>query len=116
MFHKATPLIFERAKELRDRMTKAENALWNRLSNKQLGVKFRRQHPLSTYIVDFYCHKLKLVIEVDGGIHDLEEIKLVDKERENRLKELGLTVIRFTNDDVLYRIENVIERIRTFII
>lgn len=115
MFHKASPLIFERATALRDRMTRAENVLWEHLNNKQLGVKFRRQHPLANYIVDFYCHKLKLVIEVDGGIHDLEENKRLDAERQKNIEDLGITVIRFSNNEVLYKIEEVLNKIKSYI-
>ncbi len=115
MFHKASPLIFERATALRARMTGAENTLWEHLNKKKLGVKFRRQHPLANYIVDFYCHKLKLVVEVDGGIHEQEEIKMRDKEREGYLKGLGLTIIRFTNNEVLYQINEVLKKIKSYI-
>ena len=64
MFYGASPLIFERAKKLRNKTTESEGMLWNRINGKQLGVKFRRQHPLSNYIADFYCHELKLIIEL----------------------------------------------------
>lgn len=115
MFFGAIPLLFEKAKDLRDRTTTAEYTLWQYLRNKKLGVKFRRQHPLFLYVVDFYCHELKLVIEVDGGIHELEEIKKLDKEREINIRELGLTVIRFSNNEVLYQIEKVLEKIKSYI-
>lgn len=115
MFHKASPLIFERATALRARMTEAENTLWEHLNKKKLGVKFRRQHPLANYIVDFYCHKFELVIEVDGNIHEKEEIKMHDKEREAHLEDLGLTIIRFTNNEVLYQINEVLKKIKLYI-
>lgn len=70
---------------------------------------------MSLYVVDFYCHELKLVIEIDGGIHELEEIKRLDEEREANLNELGLTVVRFTNDEVFYQIKKVLENINSFI-
>lgn len=115
MFYGASPLIFERAKVLRNKTTPTEDILWQCLKNKQLGVKFRRQHPIALYIVDFYCHKLKLVIEVDGNIHNLEENKKNDKEREKNLKELGLSVIRFTNKEVQFQTDKVLEVIKSFI-
>lgn len=69
MFYGAPPYIFEKARKLRETMTPAEQILWKYLKKRQLkGCKFRRQHPLSEFIADFYCHSLKLVIEVDGGI------------------------------------------------
>jgi imidazole glycerol-phosphate synthase subunit HisF len=70
MFDGASPLIFERAKDLRKNMTEAEKVLWFHLKQNSGGFKFRRQHPLGIYIADFYCHKAKLVIELDGTIHD----------------------------------------------
>jgi imidazole glycerol-phosphate synthase subunit HisF len=82
MFYNASPLIFERAKELRANLTPAESVLWGYLKSKPLGYKFRRQHPVSIYIVDFFCYKLKLVIEVDGPVHDKPDIKLSDVERQ----------------------------------
>jgi len=69
MIFGASPTIFERARELRADTTNAENALWAVIRKNQLGVKFRRQHPIAQYIVDFYCHQHKLVIELDGGYH-----------------------------------------------
>ena len=64
--------IFENAEFLRKNMTHEEKLLWGFIANNQLGYKFRRQHPIWRYIADFYCHELKLVIELDGGIHDRE--------------------------------------------
>ena len=70
MFYGATPLIFERANQLRKHQTESEKLLWEILKNKRmLGLRFKRQHPIDKYIADFYCHSLKLVIEVDGKIH-----------------------------------------------
>jgi hypothetical protein len=70
LFYGASQLIMSRAGELRKKMTPAEIALWKHLKNKQLsGLRFRRQHPIDIFIVDFYCHYLKLVIELDRGIH-----------------------------------------------
>ena len=79
MFYKADPLIFSKARELRNKSTPAEQVFWLRLKEQFPGYKFRRQHPISIYIVDFYCHKFNLVIEIDGSFHDSEEAKLNDK-------------------------------------
>src|SRR6476659_5669904 len=92
MHYGAHPLIFKKAEELRNRMTHAEELLWNYLKTNEWNVKFRRQHPLSIYVADFYCHKLKLIIEVDGSIHNIENIKKHDAERELNLKSLGLKI------------------------
>ena len=91
-------------------MTPAENALWQELRANKLGVHFRRQQIIAGFIVDFYCHKVALVIEVDGDIHDLQ--KEEDARREKVLNELGLRVIRFRNDEVLKNLPIVVGKIR----
>jgi len=85
MFLGADKLLFERAATARKQQTFAEEILWNYLRTKPHGLKFRRQHLLACYILDFYCHQLKLAIEVDGSIHQLEEVKRNDKERQQLL-------------------------------
>ncbi|MCF0050965.1 endonuclease domain-containing protein [Dyadobacter sp. LJ53] len=115
MHYGASPFLFARARQLRDNETRAEKLLWARLSNKQLGVKFRRQHPLHRFIVDFYCHELKLVIEVDGGIHFSEENQEYDQMRTELIAEFEIKVIRFRNEEIYYEIENVIDLINKFI-
>jgi imidazole glycerol-phosphate synthase subunit HisF len=109
MFYKADPLIFENARELRNKLTPAEQTFWLRLKERFPEYKFRRQHPISIYIADFYCHKLKLVIEIDGSIHDSKEAKLDDEKRQKNLENLNLTVIRFTNEQIKNEAESVIE-------
>ncbi len=112
---RASKEIQHRARELRKNMTAAEKKLWSVLRAKQLdGLYFRRQHPVGSYIVDFFCAKKKLVIEVDGGSH-LEQVEY-DEERTRWLEEeKGYRVIRFTNDDIFKSIDEVVERIREFI-
>ncbi len=113
MFYGASPEIFKRAGELRKNMTEAESKLWSLLRKKQVGGKrFRRQHPVKTFIVDFYCHECKLVVEVDGSIHKLEGQKEYDNGRTYELEQLGLKVVRFTNNQVLQQPEKVIELIK----
>src|SRR5512140_2057230 len=107
---KVTKEKLQRAQELRRAMTPAEKILWEELRANKLGVHFRRQQVISGFIVDFYCHKADLVIEVDGDIHDLQ--KEEDALRENALKELGLRVVRFRNEDVLHRLPTVVEKIK----
>ncbi len=111
MFYGAGPMVFELAKKLRNNVTPTEMILWGRLKEYFPQVKFRRQHPISLYIVDIYCHTAKLVIEIDGSIHDLEEVKRRDKARQNDLEELGLKVLRFTTNDILNNLEIVLEKI-----
>ena len=100
MFYGAGHLIFERAKKLRNNVTPTEMILWGRLKEYFPNLKFRRQHPVSLYIVDLYCHTEKLVIEIDGSIHDLEEVKISDEIRQKDLEYLGLKVIRFTTNEI----------------
>jgi very-short-patch-repair endonuclease len=101
------------ARELRQKHTDAERALWMKLRNRQMeGVKFRRQQPMGAYIVDFASFERKLIIEIDGGQHNEETIKERDKERTITLEEKGYQVIRFWNSEVLTNLEGVLERIR----
>ncbi len=115
MFFGAGNLIFERAKELRKNLTNAELVLWGYLKQNPLGCKFRRQHPLGIYIADFYCHSLKLVIEVDGDIHDNDEVAKHDERRELDLKNLGLDCLRFRNEKIERNLELVILDIENYI-
>ncbi len=115
MFNNASHLIFELAKDLRRNMTDAESLLWNHLKAGVNGLKFRRQHPIGIYIADFYCHKLRLIIEIDGSIHNVKEVKDNDLKRENDLKEWGNTIIRFTNDRVFKSIDSVLDEINTIV-
>jgi acetylglutamate kinase len=115
MFYGASHLIFQKAEELRNRMTSAEEILWKHIHVNQWKLKFRRQHPIWNYVADFYCHGIKLVIELDGGIHQDEEVKKNDGVRENHLKELGLTVLRFNNQEVFNNINLVLTTISTTI-
>jgi very-short-patch-repair endonuclease len=113
MFYGASSLIFERAKSLRFNPTDAEKKISEGLRNKQLlGLKFRFQHPLSQFIADFYCHKIKLVIEIDGGIHLDEEQRQRDIGRTFELEKYGIEVMRFSNEEVLYDYEKVLEKIK----
>jgi len=104
--------LLGRAREQRKNMTSAEKKLWQRIRSKRLGVKFRRQHPINRFIADFYCHEAKLLIEVDGGYHDEEEQWEYDTGREKELENLGIRVIRFTNDEVEQNLEGVVEVIQ----
>ncbi|HMG83246.1 MAG TPA: DUF559 domain-containing protein [Ferruginibacter sp.] len=82
MFYGASRIIFQRAKALRNNVTASEMILWEYLRTNPFGYKFRRQHPLGIFIADFYCHKLKLIIELDGSIHNKIDVKLQDEERQ----------------------------------
>lgn len=110
------PYPTEKARALRKRETPSEKKLWNALRNrKAIDVKFRRQHPLGYYIVDFYSDEYKLIIEIDGSIHDLEDNAEYDKNRQTELENVGYRFLRFKNDEVMNDLENVLDVIRAFI-
>jgi very-short-patch-repair endonuclease len=91
-----------RARELRREMTPAEEALWERLRDRQLlGLKFRRQTPINRYIPDFCCPELRLVVEVDGAVHEADLQVEHDRNRDSYLRSLGYLVLRFSNERVL---------------
>ena len=111
MHYGADPVIFKRAEELRAKMTPAEEILWNAIKINEWHLKFRRQHPVFKYIADFYCHRVKLVVELDGGYHENREIKIYDDARENEIKRFGITLLRFKNEEVINNIPLVIAKI-----
>ena len=111
-YYGASDEIKKRAKALRKRMTSCEKILWQELRKNKLGkFYFRRQHPISRYIVDFYCHELRLVIEADGSIHNLKEHQERDKNRTFELENLGLKVIRYNNNEIAQNIRKVCRQI-----
>jgi len=112
MNYGAHAVIFGRAKSLRNRQTFAEKLLWSRLRNNQLGVRFRRQHALSNFVVDFYCHSHLLVIELDGSVHQDKTVQKEDQTKEESLVAMGLKVIRFTNQMVIQHLDEVVELIK----
>ena len=104
--------LFEYSRELRQVSTQAEKLLWVRLRNRKLnGLKFRRQHPIDKYVADFYCHEKKLVIELDGAIHDEKENIDYDIARTFELGGLNISVLRFRNDEVINNMEKVLQKI-----
>ena len=113
LFKGANHKLFEFSKVLRKTQTDAEEIVWQSLRNRNiLGFKFRRQHPLDKYVADFYCHEAKLIIEIDGGIHNQIENKEYDERRTYDLGELGITVLRFKNEEVNENLEMVLNVIR----
>ncbi|WP_298269058.1 endonuclease domain-containing protein [Geobacter sp.] len=102
--------VLDNARTLRTRQTDAENLLWLLLRNRRFcGFKFRRQHPVGRFILDFYCHEVLLAIELDGSSHTDSAQKAYDDERTRVLEGAGIRVIRFWNDDVLKNTESVLE-------
>ena len=108
------PNLKEKARELRYNMTLSEVALWNELKRKQLkGYDFNRQRPIDDFIVDFYCKDLMLAIEVDGESHIGKE--QYDSLRDDRLKQLGVNVLRFDDLEVRYNLDSVVKKIEQWI-
>lgn len=114
---KYNPKLKDRARELRANMTEAEVKLWRRLRKKQIeDIRFLRQRAIGNYIVDFYAPEMELVIEVDGGHHFQDDEKEYDTMRDDYLEGLGLSVVRFSNTDVLKHMDGVLEKITDVII
>ena len=111
----ATPIVFGFANALKKEMTEAEKFLWENLRNRKLNnLKFRRQHPIGKFILDFYCHEKMVAVEVDGRIHNTEEMRERDEGRTYMLAEWGIKVIRFTNEEVINELHAVLETIKSF--
>lgn len=106
--------LTERAKELRQESTKAEQHAWRLLRNRRmLGLKFRREVPIEDYIVDFYCDELSLVIELDGDVHEKQSKRARDEKRDKRLEELGYMVVRLTNAQIISNSNALVKIIRS---
>jgi cyclase len=113
-FHQgARPGTFQNARFLKKVSTQAERILWTFLRNRNLGVKFRRQHPIDQFVLDFYCHEKRLAVELDGDIHRFYDKPEYDNYRTDVLKALGICVIRFTNDEVLHDVQQVLSVIKS---
>ncbi|NET82764.1 MAG: endonuclease domain-containing protein [Moorea sp. SIO1F2] len=111
------PLLKERARQLRKNMTPGELTLWKHLKGKQMcGYDFDRQRPIDQFIVDFYCKKLMLAIEIDGYSHDSEEAQERDRERQARLESLGVRFLRFQEEEVCDEVEGVLRVIEDWIL
>jgi very-short-patch-repair endonuclease len=113
--HKTPPVLLESSRLLRKENTPAEQALWEALRDRGLhDLKFRRQAVIEKrYIVDFYCHASRLIVEVDGGIHHHSDVRAADKERQEFLEMSGYRVIRFSNEQVESDLEIVLAQIAT---
>ena len=112
MHNKAAPHIFVNAKKLRQQKTPAEIILWNVLKDKQLGgFRFRQQHPMGDYILDFYCPSARLAVELDGDYHFSDAQCALDDARTARLNTLGVKVLRLPNFIVLHDLETALSHI-----
>ena len=106
-------LLLRYARQMRARPTEAEAMLWGELRATGTGYRFDRQYVISTYIVDFVCRRLRLVVEVDGDIHDLPERIAYDAARSSDLEAMGFVVLRFRNEEVLKDVLAVARQIKT---
>jgi len=107
------PKLKSLARKLRKNSTLAEILLWMNIKNRALGYEFHRQVPMDKFIVDFYCHELNLVIEIDGYTHDYNFVK--DTLRQTRLESFGLVVVRFTDADIKKSMNDVIRSLQVII-
>ena len=114
IFH-YNPKLRQRARELRKNPTLAEKILWRKIRGKQLGYEFHRQVPISQFIVDFYCHEFSLAIEIDGSSHDSDHRRKKDLERQSVLESVGVSVLRFQDDDVIRQLDAVVTKISKWI-
>ena len=111
------PKLTVLARKLRNESTETEIYLWLKLKGKQMyGYDFHRQKPIDNYILDFFCYDLQLGIEVDGYSHEIVEVYNKDRIKEKRMNELGITILRFSDFEVLKDMENVIRAIEFFIL
>ena len=113
--HDAPETTFRHARYRRRESTEAEGVLWAYLRDRGLGVKFRRQHPMATFVLDFYCHEKRLVVELDGGIHVIHDNPAYDAWRTSELERLGCRVVRFRNEEVLNELERVLAVVREWL-
>jgi len=109
------PQLKERAREMRKNPTLAEKILWREMRKKQLGYEFHRQIPIEHFFVDFYCHELLLVIEVDGASHESDDAIAKDLDRQARLENKGVSFLRFKDEDVINRLDTVVSKIKKWI-
>jgi very-short-patch-repair endonuclease len=112
----ATKVVVDQARELRQNMTESEEMLWKHLRGRRFkGYKFRRQHPADKFVLDFYCHRVKLCIEVDGGIHNDTDVSERDSNRTYELEQLGIRVKRISNEEIEENIESVLAKIEAWL-
>jgi very-short-patch-repair endonuclease len=111
------PKLKEFARELRNNSTVTEIFLWQKLKRKQMyGYDFHRQKPIDNYILDFFCHELMLGIEIDGYSHELIEVFEKDTKKTKRMNNLGIVVLRFSDEQVMKEMENVLRAIEQYIV
>ncbi|MCC6957117.1 MAG: DUF559 domain-containing protein [Anaerolineales bacterium] len=108
---RTNPRVVQRARELRQDQTQAEEVLWRALRDRRVGHKIRRQHPLGRFIIDFYCHQAALCIEIDGDAHSEASQRAYDIARTQYLEDHGYRIVRFTNRDIQQNLQAVIDEI-----
>jgi very-short-patch-repair endonuclease len=114
MYFRAKSDTFQAARIVRKNMTISEKLLWEKLKGKQInGLRFRRQHPIEFFIADFYCHEIRLVVEIDGEVHN--ENQEYDDGRSAEMEKFDIKIIRFNNDEVENDIEKIISEIKSIV-
>ena len=112
MFYGASPNTFDKARLLRNNITEAEKIMWEKLKDRNVfKARFRRQHPIGIFIVDFYCNEYKLAVEIDGEIHLKNEVIEYDDGRTHDIEKFGIKILRFTNNEVYTDLNKVLEEI-----
>ncbi len=110
------PELTELAREFRNNPTRTEKILWEKLKRKKLlGYDFHRQKPIGYYVVDFFCPRLMLAIEIDGSVHDLEQRKIKDEIRQDAIEQFGIRFLRFKNNEIEYNVDLVVREIELWI-
>ena len=104
--------LIDRRRELRRKATLPEKLLWEKLRNRRLGFRFKRQYSIGGYILDFYCAEKRLIIEIDGEVHDTKEAEKYDEVRDKYFEELGYKTVRFLNREVEEDVEKVLDKIK----
>lgn len=100
-----------RRRKLRQDSTLAETILWNEIRNKKLGARFIRQYSVAGYVIDFYCPRQKIGIELEGGIHNKRDVKIYDDYRKRYIQQFGIKLLFFTNDEITNDLNNVLKSI-----
>lgn len=112
MFYGASKEVFQKAEQLKNHFSPSERLLWDYLKDGKLGAEFKRRHPASAYVLDFYCHEFKIVVEIEGSFHYLEDKKANDPAREKAIADMGLEMLRFTNREISIDIQEVLRKIK----
>jgi very-short-patch-repair endonuclease len=110
------PALKNRRRDLRQKETPQESILWKELRNLQLGTRFKRQFSISGYVVDFFCPKSRIAVEVEGGVHNLANNKIYDRFKRKIIESQDITILRFSNNDVENNMKSVLQKIKSSLV